>query len=244
MWARGDITQDKLQYFGEEYLKYLYNVKKKYNKSALWVTRIGLAYWRGASGTVWNNGAVCDLIAVFKEPGATDFTIKHVCPLYLFDGYWTKNTKVFTSVAGQWRRLKMKTTGDKDFKVTIIKNEGQPPEYKFSLENGKLIWEDNWKTNEPESARPQCNFRLNNDNNGNRIVFSGHNFGNYESYFGPSYPRSLMTTIFNKNGEEYELFTGPDYNESKGINITKTNTGEEGRRPATDTPDGIDYIFI
>jgi hypothetical protein len=100
MWARGDITQDKLQYFGEEYLKYLYNVKKKYNKSALWVTRIGLAYWRGASGTVWNNGAVCDLIAVFKEPGATDFTIKHVCPLYLFDGYWTTNDKVFTRVAG------------------------------------------------------------------------------------------------------------------------------------------------
>jgi hypothetical protein len=53
-----------------------------------------------------------------------------------------------------------------------------------------------------------------------------------------------MTTIFNKNGEEYELFTSPYYNESKGINITKTNTEEEGPRPATDTPDGIDYIFI
>ena len=181
---------EKMKNWGKEYLTKLVNKTKNSYKGqgsespigpGLYISRIGAGYWSGYNGTVWNNGIFCDLFAVFKNE-KQQLVVQHVCPLYMFDGYWTNNTTVFTYENGaQWRQLKMTATG-----VKIIQeyDSQHNPVYKFQIEGGLLSWQDhNYDMQhgvKPQNDRPHCKFTLSYDEyNKPNITFTGRNAGKY-----------------------------------------------------------------
>ena len=210
---------DTIKEWGKSYLEKLLSKEKKCYRNqpssfeldcGIYISRIGVGYWEGYNGTVWNNGIFCDLFAIFKNKEGNK-EVQHICPLYLFDGYWTNNPSIFTYANGsQWRQLKMTVP---DGKVIITPN--QDDTYTFELKDGILSWQDHNKDIsgkvEPQNKRPHCKFEFHD----NVLSFTDHSLGDYSasgadplkmtSKLNPSSPINIAYT-YNKN--YYNFDTG------------------------------------
>ena len=165
------LTPEWLRGKGAGYIKKLIDdnsdtYKSITNEPTLFVTRIGIGYWTGEAGSQWSYGVFCDLY-FSNEEGIT-----WLGPIYLFDGYWTDNTEIFSMDDSnvRWRSLRMRCNS---FTARTV---NETTDYKMT--GGQLAWFDYNKivnegdTSQTFSNRPNCN--INFDNNKNTLTFSGH----------------------------------------------------------------------
>ena len=205
--------------WGKSYLEKLLNKENNCYRNqpssfeldcGIYISRIGVGYWEGYHGTVWNNGIFCDLFAIFiNKEGNKE--VQHICPLYLFDGYWTNNPSIFTYANGsQWRQLKMTVP---DGNVIITPN--QDDTYTFELLNGTLSWQDHNKdivgNIELQSNRPHCKFEFSN----NVLSFTNYSLGKYSSSGADPLKMtsklnssSPINTVYTYNGKYYNFESG------------------------------------
>lgn len=165
------LTPAWLRRKGAEYIKILIDdddetYKSITNEPTLFVTRIGIGYWTGEAGSQWSYGVFCDLY-FSNEEGIT-----WLGPVYLFDGYWTYDTRIFSMDDSnvRWRSLRMRCNS---FTARTV---NETTDYKMT--GGQLAWFDyNKIVNEGDisqtfSNRPNC--KINFDNNTNTLTYSGH----------------------------------------------------------------------
>lgn len=170
------LTRKWLREKGKEYISKIVGDNDNYSaitdKPTLFVTRIGIGYWTGTSGSQWSHGVFCDL---FFSSGSEVIPLG---PIYLFDGYWTRNENIFTvQDYSQWRSLRMKC---KSFTARTIAGNTT-----YIINGGRLAWIDYNKvvyngttgTNSDTyfNQRPNCNISLTtNDNGDTTLKYSGH----------------------------------------------------------------------
>lgn len=176
-----DLTPDMITEFGRQYI---YNLRTypepgtgefllsedERSKPAIYATRIGVAYWTGSSGSVWNSGLIADLFFAYKDGDVQ--MVKPIGKVYMFDGYWTNSSGangVFTRKNGsRYRRLSLKCDS------LSIRND------EYIMTGGKLIWYDHNKDidniSQPLETRPRADMVLIKNGSNYGIEFS--NFEN------------------------------------------------------------------
>lgn len=164
------LTHTWLKTKGADYIKKIVNDNTNYptvtNKPTLFVTRIGIGYWTGEAGSQWSYGVFCDL---YFSSGTE---VIWLGPVYLFDGYWTYDTRIFSMDDSnvRWRSLRMKC---KSFTARTV-NENTD----YKMTGGQLAWFDYNKivnegdTSQTFSNRPNCKINFNNSTN--TLTYSGH----------------------------------------------------------------------
>ncbi len=164
------LTRAWLKTKGVDYIKKIVNDNTNYptvtNKPTLFVTRIGIGYWTGEAGSQWSYGVFCDL---YFSSGTE---VIWLGPVYLFDGYWTYDTRIFSTDDSnvRWRSLRMKC---KSFTARTV-NENTD----YKMTGGQLAWFDYNKivnegdTSQTFSNRPNCKINFNNSTN--TLTYSGH----------------------------------------------------------------------
>ena len=125
-----------------------------------------MGYWTGEAGSQWSYGVFCDL---YFSSGTE---IIWLGPVYLFDGYWTYDTRIFSMDDSnvRWRSLRMRCNS---FTARTV---NETTDYKMT--GGQLAWFDYNKivnegdTSQTFSNRPNC--KINFNNNTNTLTYSGH----------------------------------------------------------------------
>ena len=164
------LTPEWLREKGAEYIKILIDddgiYKSITSEPTLFVTRIGIGYWTGEAGSQWSYGVFCDL---YFSSGTE---VIWLGPVYLFDGYWTYDTRIFSTDDSnvRWRSLRMRCNS---FTARTV---NETTDYKMT--GGQLAWFDYNKivnegdTSQNFSNRPNC--KINFNNNMNTLTYSGH----------------------------------------------------------------------
>ena len=125
-----------------------------------------MGYWTGEAGSQWSYGVFCDL---YFSSGTE---VIWLGPVYLFDGYWTYDTRIFSTDDSnvRWRSLRMRCNSFTARTVNEITD--------YKMTGGQLAWFDYNKivnegdTSQTFSNRPNC--KINFDNNTNTLTYSGH----------------------------------------------------------------------
>ena len=136
-----NLTVSKLNQISVNYITYLKTHTNKLgsiNDNGIYATKFGTSFWVGDAGAQWSAGIVHAL--VFWD--GDKHTARVISQPRILDGYYTRNTDVFSvhgfsTATSQWRRLCLKCS---KLKITEIDND--PPI--FSMEGGQIIWYDHW----------------------------------------------------------------------------------------------------
>lgn len=136
-----NLTVSKLNQISVDYITYLKTHTNKLgsvNDNGIYATKFGTSFWVGDAGAQWSAGIVHAL--VFWD--GDKHTARVISQPRILDGYYTRNTSVFSvhgfsTATSQWRRLCLKCS---KLKITEIDND--PPI--FSMEGGQIIWYDHW----------------------------------------------------------------------------------------------------
>lgn len=195
------LTPSWLRTKGVDYIKRIVNDNEHYptvtNKPTLFVTRIGIGYWTGEAGSQWSYGIFCDL---YFSSGTE---VIWLGPVYLFDGYWTYDTRIFSmdDANVRWRSLRMRCNS---FTARTINGNTD-----YKMNGGQLAWFDynkivnNGDKSQTFSNRPNC--KINFSNNTNTLTYSGHTnpIVKGATKFTPTVVTKGDTThIFNKTADQ------------------------------------------
>lgn len=214
------VTPSVLRSWGSEYLQTLLNNNKIFNDS-IYITRIGVSYWTGKDGTVWNNGIFCDIFAIINNK------IEHIAPLYIFDGYWTNNGYVFTSGSNNesaWRQLYMTGTG------TYKPQKSGPAIYKI---NGTIQWNDHRKEIHGDitgtTDRPHCSYSID-TSRAEKIIYSNYNWSNTTKQGSRLGNEQMIMRLNQNNLWDFNHLSLSDkfLNFAKGTNYLPLENGNDG----------------
>lgn len=136
-----NLTVAKLNQISVDYVTYLKTRTNKLgsvNDNGIYATKFGTSFWVGDAGAQWSAGIVHAL--VFWD--GSEHTARVISQPRILDGYYTRNTSVFSvhgfsTATSQWRRLCLKCS-----KLKITEIDDNPPV--FSMEGGQIIWYDHW----------------------------------------------------------------------------------------------------
>lgn len=213
------VTPSILRSWGSEYLQTLLN-NNKINNNRIYITRIGVSYWTGANGTVWNNGIFCDMFAIINNK------IEHIAPLYIFDGYWTNNGYVFTSGNNEsaWRQLYMTGAG------TYEPQKSGTAIYKI---NGTIQWNDHRKEIHGDitgtTDRPYCSYSIDTSRT-EKIIYSNYNWSNTTKQGSRLGNEQMIMRLSQDNLWDFNHLSLSDkfLNFANGTNYLPLESGKDG----------------
>ena len=199
-----ELTPNKITELGRQYIEYLRTKPEpvtgefllsedERNKPAIYATRIGVAYWTGDGGSVWNSGIITDLYFAYKDGDVQ--VVKPIGKVYMFDGYWTGDTRIFSTDThgSRYRRLNLSCDS-----LSIRDNE-------YSMTGGKLVWYDHNKDinneNQPIASRPHADMNLIKKDDGSYDI----EFSNFQNPIDSNLTK--MAIRINIEGEDKPFFT-------------------------------------
>lgn len=218
---RNELTEDKIKELGISYIKKLYS---NINEQTLVVTKMGIKYWTGSSGSQWSDGLVAHLFQIIPKTEGTEPEVRFLTKLWRYDGYWDGEIgQVFFQTPNlvAWRHLDIRA---EEKSIAVTEKDGQI----IANGDGAITWYDrNIRGRTPDvqnnfnaEAEKRGAWTIGSDGNQERVVaYCNFNINNGEfSVSKPEYYRlvgeeefleSQNDLIFKNYGEIESEWIGP-----------------------------------